>query len=146
MTIISTNNCNIYTKDSYDKNVLTQIFAFPHTITFKKETSIRQSLVSFMNKNLNLNFPPGQQSNLFPLTSTKIWPLKYTIQSHCMSFVDKHAILIFLFLNENYSVPPEAEIFPLSTLSSVAVGSPSTLNNGDWGSITGGTMAGARSS
>jgi hypothetical protein len=40
-----------------------------------------------------------------------------------MLFVDKHAILIFLFLNENYSVPPEAEIFPLSTLSSVAVSS-----------------------
>jgi len=50
-----------------------------------------------------------------------------------MSFVDKKAILIFLFLNENYSVPPEAEIFPFSTVSSVAMGPPKTLNNGDWG-------------
>jgi len=39
-----------------------------------------------------------------------------------MSFVDKHAILIFLFLNENYSVPPEEEIFPFSAVSSVAMG------------------------
>jgi len=39
-----------------------------------------------------------------------------------MSFVDKHAILIFLFLNENYSVPPEAEIFPFSAVPSVAIG------------------------
>ena len=29
-----------------------------------------------------------------------------------MSFVDKHAMLIFLFLKENDSVPTEAEIFP----------------------------------
>jgi len=60
--------------------------------------------------------------------------------------VDKNAILIFLFLNENYSVPPEAEIFPFSTVSSVATGPPKTLNNGDWGSITGGPIAGVWSS
>ena len=47
------------------------------------------------------------------ISSTPIWPSKYTIQSHCMSLVDKHAILIFLFLNENCSVPPEAEIYSL---------------------------------
>jgi len=39
-----------------------------------------------------------------------------------MSFVDKNAILIFPFLNENYSVPPEAEIFPFSAVPSVAMG------------------------
>jgi len=36
MTIIIITNCNKYTKDSFDKNALTQTVSFSHMITIKK--------------------------------------------------------------------------------------------------------------